>query len=196
MAIKSFPICCCLAPVLCFQITLSAQSFRSGLFLGGGPNYACVTTDYVTGNDPSRRDPGYQVHLGMAFSAGVALQLSYAAYGSNDKHSCATFTTAQAFRSKLLLLSLRIGKTFYLRPGLGLGFHDAIFGDYYQGDECQGTEIGDEGGLAWGIAAGMRQPVGRRFSLALEAGYWHSRGEDSTSPRRILAVQLLGNIYF
>ncbi|MCB0295821.1 MAG: porin family protein [Calditrichaeota bacterium] len=195
MTIRAFPIYCCLGLVLCFQITLSAQPRQTGLFLGGGLNYACVTANYANGNAPSRRDPGYQVHLGMAFSDGVAIQLSYAAYGSNDEHSCASFTTAQTFRSKLLLLSLRIGKTFYLRPGLGLGFHDAIFGDY-QGEECQGTAINDEGGTAWGLAAGMRQALGKRLSLALEGGYWHSRGEDSTSPRRILAVQLLGNVYF
>lgn len=194
MTTASAPFRRYLMSALFFPLVLFAQPFRTGPYLGGGLNYADITINNSIGNDPTRRDPGYHLQLGLAFTPRLALQLEYATYGSNDVHNCATFGTARAFRTKLLLLSLRIGKTFYLRPGAGLGFHDAIFGNY-SGDQCLGTEVGDEGGPAWGIAAGIRQQLRYRLSLALEGGFWNSYGEDSTNPRRILAVQLVGNFY-
>jgi len=80
-----------------------------------------------------------------------------------------------------------------VRPGFGFGTHAFVA---YSPDQpgpnptSYTGHIGSEAGLALAVAAGREWRVTRRFSLAIEGFFMASGGEDSTSARRTIGIQI------
>jgi hypothetical protein len=96
-----------------------------------------------------------------------------------------------------VLASLQVGLpgAYYVRPGVGVGYH--AFPSYNLfGSDLATAETSHEAGPAAGIAIGRTLNVAGRFPIAVEGiGLW-SHGEDSTGSRWAAGLQVVPMIRF
>ena len=139
---------------------------------------------------------GYAIRPTLA----VLLEMTQTGIGSSPRDSIVIETGVlrgdHQLSATVLLLSAQIGAPgkVYVRPGLGVARHAFTFyAPTAGGGYVPGTS--HEVGPAAGIAVGHELPLSG-FPLAVEATALWSKGEDSSSPRVSLGLQLVHDFRF
>ena len=181
------------------------------LSLGAGAGYGRVSTAET---NRSLADVQYHARIGWRLSSALTLGLEMSDYASNDEDPRLTDLSFDSngilvenrrpnvIHTRMLILSLQLGRPTgaYVRPGLGLGQHD--FAVYSTEGSTQVMQIisdasrSSEGGPAFSVAMGNQTRVSTAVRVGVELiGAW-SGGEDSSSARRIIGLQLIPVLSF
>jgi hypothetical protein len=129
----------------------------------------------------------------------VKVVLDWQTHGLGDEQPLAsdyqggiTSRVPQVLRTDFLLLGLQLqAGDIYVRPAVGWSSQSFAVYLVPNGVDAVTGETSSEGGPAVALSAGYRFRLANRFSLALELSALHSNGEDSSSPRNVLALQLI-----
>jgi hypothetical protein len=171
--------------------------------IGGGLTVASVTIQ----NGESQSGPGYQVRYVRHVNDVLAWSVEVGSYARNnqqpgpndvviDSRGFPMFVRVpRVLRTGSLLGSVQFqsDSRWLVRPAFGFGAHAFVA---YSPDQpgpnrtSYTGHIGSEAGPALAFAAGREWRVTGRFSLATEGFFMASRGEDSTSPRQTIGIQI------
>lgn len=129
----------------------------------------------------------------------VRVVLDWQTHGLGDEQPLAsdyqggvTTRVPQVLRTDFLLLGVQLeARGFYIRPSVGVSSQSFAVYSVPNGIDAVSGEISSEGGLAAALSAGYRLRLANRLSLALEFSALRSNGEDSSSPRSVLTLQLI-----
>lgn len=172
-------------------------------FVGGGAGVSRIRPQTSFAVESATR-PSLQARAGIG-AGRVKLVLDWQTHGLGDEKPLTTdyqdgVTTRipQVLRTDFLLLGAQVHLAggFYVRPALGVSSNK--FAVYFvpNGEDAETAETSREGGLAAGLSVGYHLKVTGRFSLALEATALRGSGEDSSSDRAVLGLQVIPLLEF
>jgi hypothetical protein len=171
---------------------------QSGFFIGVGGGVSDVRD---TGWEMSAVRPLLHLRAGKALGPNLALMVEFTQTGIGAQPRDSVVIDGSVVRAdhqlstRVLLLSAQFGRarSFYVRPGLGFGQH--AFTSFYPTSTGYAPATSHEAGVAAGIAVGHEFAL-RGFPVSTEATALWTQGEDSSSPRLSLGVQLVHDFRF
>ena len=177
---------------------LSAQR----LFLGGGGGISRIDPQSGVTREATR--PSAAIRAGFGVGR-VKLVVDWQRHGLGDEQPMVTdyrggITTRipQVVRIDFLLLGAQVQLTreLYIRSSVGVSRNAFPVYCVENGIDAETASIGHEGGVAGALAVGYRLRVSGRFSLAIEASALRGSGEDSSSDRTALGLQVIPLLEF
>jgi len=172
---------------------------QSGFFIGVGGGVSNVRD---TGAELSTIRPSLHLRAGYAIRPAVALMVEFTQTGIGAQPRDSVVIDGTVVRAdhqlstSVLLLSAQLGdpRSVYVRPGIGFGRHAfTAFMPTPGGGYV--SETSHEAGIAAGLAVGHEFALSG-FPISTEATALWTSGEDSSSPRVSLGVQLVHDIRF
>ena len=196
--------------ILAVPAAAEAQSATFRNVVGIGAGYSNVTK---TATGSTFADLHLHGRASREVSRFIALGFEVGLFALNDDHPlpsdvsvdarnfAVTSRTPRVFRTSSFIVSTRIGgrSPFFVRPGVGLGTNSfAVYGPGYSPPAPSFTwaEKSSEAGLAASLASGYDLRFTPRFQVTVEGLVVWSHGEDSSSPRRILGLQVVPGFRF